>query len=89
VTVRLEDPSALRFLAYHSLLRAVLRSAPGSEVEVSLRRSGERALLQVQDGGGDGEPSALSRPALEALGRAQSVEVSILGGHCELGFKAG
>ncbi|HEY8206154.1 MAG TPA: histidine kinase [Myxococcaceae bacterium] len=87
--VRLDDPSAMRFLAYHSLYRALLRSSPGTEVEVSLRRSGDRALLRVQDSGGDGEPVAPAKPALEALGRAKSVEVSIHGGRCELEFQAG
>lgn len=88
VAVRLADSAALRFLAYHSILRAVQRSAPGDEVEITLRRAGERAALRVQDVG-DGEPNPFTRPALEALGREQSVEVSVHGGRCELLFKAG
>jgi len=88
VTVRLGDSAALRFLAYHSILRAVERSAPGSEVEISLQRAGERAALRVQDAG-DGEPNPFTGPALEALGREQSVEVTVHGGRCELLFKAG
>lgn len=87
--VRLADPLALRFLAYQSLLRAVQRANPGSEVEVSLTRAGGRAVLRVQDEGGDGEPNPLSRPALEALGKERSVEVSIHGGRCELRFSVG
>lgn len=89
LSVRLDDPAALRFLAYHALLRALVRSEGGGEVQVTLRRAGDRALLRVQDGGGEAEPSPLTQPAMEALGRARSVEVSIHGGRCELGFKAG
>jgi signal transduction histidine kinase len=89
VAVRMDDPAALRFLAYHAVLRALARSEAGGEVQVALRRTGDRALLRVQDGGGEGEPTPLSRPAMEALGRARSVEVSVHGGRCELSFKAG
>lgn len=89
VTARMEDPVSARFLAYQSLLRALLRSEPGTEVKVTLRRSGERAALRVQDGGGGGEPNPLLAPALQALGRARGVEVSIDGGSCVLGFPAG
>jgi signal transduction histidine kinase len=86
---RLSDPLTLRFLAYQSLHRAVLRSEPGQEIQVALRRDGERTVLKVQDAGGEGEPDPLLRPALEALGRARSVDVSISGGRCELRFAAG
>lgn len=89
LSARMDDPAALRFLAYHALLRALMRSEGGGEVQVTLRRAGDRALLRVQDGGGEAEPSPLTQPAMEALGRARSVEVSIHGGRCELGFKAG
>jgi signal transduction histidine kinase len=89
LSARQGDPAALRFLACHALLRALMRSESGGEVQVTLQRSGDRALLRVQDAGGEGEPSPLARPALEALGRARSVEVSVHGGRCELGFKAG
>jgi len=89
VKVRLDDPAALRFLTYHAVLRGLMRSESGGEVQVALGRTGDRALLRVQDGGGEGEPSPLTRPAMEALGRARSVEVSVHGGRCELGFEAG
>jgi len=89
VTVRMADPLALRFLTYQSLHRALLRSAPGSEIEISLYRAGDRAVLRVQDSGGDEEPDALSRPALEALGQQRSIEVNIHGGRCEMEFPAG
>ncbi|HYV50195.1 MAG TPA: histidine kinase [Myxococcaceae bacterium] len=89
VAARLDDPGALRFLAYHAVLRALARSEKGGEVQVSLRRAGDQALLRVQDDGGDDEPALPSREAMEALGRARSVEVSVHGGRCELVFKAG
>lgn len=86
--VQLSDPLALRFLAFQALLRALLRSPPGGEVEVGLRRQGDRAVLEVRDAGGDEEPDASPGPALEALGRVRSVEVSIQAGRCELTFPA-
>jgi signal transduction histidine kinase len=90
VSVRLDDPSALRFLTYHAVLRALMRSEATGEVQIALHRTGDRVLLRVQDAGpAEGEPSPLTRPALEALGRARSVEVRVHGGRCELEFVAG
>lgn len=87
--VRLPDPLALRFLVFQSIRRAVLRSSPDQEIQVDLRRSGDRAVLRVQDGGGEGEPDPRLRSALEALCRERSVDISINVGRCELRFAAG
>jgi signal transduction histidine kinase len=89
LNARLDDPLALRFLAYQGLLRALQRSEPGSEVSIAFQRQDERAVLRIQDSGGEAEVESLVREALEALGRANAVEVTIHGGRCELAFPVG
>ncbi|MCI0570564.1 MAG: histidine kinase [Myxococcaceae bacterium] len=62
LTVGPTDASTVRFLVLQSVLRALWRAEPGTEVSVALRRAGQEVLLEVEDGAG-----AVPEPAPEVL----------------------
>ena len=63
------DVSAVGFLAMRPVLRAIERSAAGSEVRITLVTEGQQALMTVKDLGGAGEPHPELPAALEHLAR--------------------
>lgn len=75
------DGAAVRFLCVQTLLRAIHRSEASAEVRVTLRRSGDDALLEIDD---DDRDSAVPSPDIEAALRTVAER---LGGRIEM--KAG
>ncbi len=78
VSAGLDD---LRFLAMQAVYRALSRAGTEGEVDVTLQRDGERALLRVKDGHPDAffEPFPHAPDALRAVAERAGAEVRIAG----------
>lgn len=87
VAVRCADSGGINQLALHPVMRALLRTEAGGEVEISLSREGELARLKVRDPAGpvaDPNPDALT--ALRLLAERNNAQLRTSGGECELAF---
>ncbi len=87
VRVRLQDTTELSFFLVQSLLRAFGRSEAGTEVALSVRSEGTRAVLEVTDSAGSAPE--LAQDVVNALGLrcAQlDVEFHIKAGVCRFIF---
>jgi signal transduction histidine kinase len=87
IRVHLQDTCELSFFLVQALLRAFGRSEPGTEVGVTVRAEGARAVLEVTDpAGGAAEQSPDAVAALGLRCAQLGVEFQIKAGACRFTF---
>lgn len=79
--------TSIRFMALQSIFRALARSGQEGEVDVTLQRDGDRAVLRVKDNAAeDLEPFPQAPLALQALAVDCGAELRVHGSELSLQF---
>lgn len=77
----LGTPDDVRLLVMQALYRALCRAGAEGEVDITLQRDAERAVLRIRDGNADAflEPFAHAEPALRSLALKLAGDVRVAG----------